>query len=225
MFKARPAQRGRGAIIPLFGLSLAAIIAGFSFALAQDSAGRQAYLSPVVGQPARNCEFVGSQPGIVDADQWARLILNYERYCYKQAEIVIRRRLQLLAAVRRSPPTGNSARQQSLAILKSFARAIETDAPPDIGSVADAAPVPSFAPPPATGNGPLSDAKFYLELGIASYRDGDLPAAIADFDLAIQFDPSLPDAYINQGIVWYRVGSFNRAFDDIAQAVRIENSH
>jgi tetratricopeptide (TPR) repeat protein len=85
--------------------------------------------------------------------------------------------------------------------------------------------VDEMIPSEALASSPLKDAKFYLERGIALYRNGDLPAAIADFDLAIQLDPNLEDAYINQGIAWYRMGSFDRAFADVAQAIRIENSY
>ena len=95
-------------------------------------------------------------------------------------------------------------------------------------------PVPGIVAPTATtniaetipsdgsGSSPSKDAKFYLERGIASYRDGDLPVAIADFDLAIEGDPNLKDAYIDQGIAWYRMSNFHRAFDVIAQAARIK---
>jgi len=244
MPEARSAQRERGATNPLPALSLAAMIAGCSCALAQEGyrpmpahprSGWQAHQSPVAGQPAPDCEFAGAQLDTVDADQWARLKLNYERHCYKQAEMLIRKRLRLLDAVRPPPPVGatsNSARQRNLVILKSLARAIE-NMPTISGSAAvdDTAPalssngnVAETIPSDGTASSLLKDAKFYLKRGIVSYRDGDLPAAIADFDLAIQLDPNFEDAYINQGIAWYHMGSFDRAFDDIAQAVRIEKS-
>jgi curved DNA-binding protein CbpA len=81
---------------------------------------------------------------------------------------------------------------------------------------------PSHEPPPSA---PVKDAQFYRRQGIASYRSGDLPMAIADFDLAIRLDPSLADVYINRGIVLYRLHQSDRAFADVAQAMRIENSH
>jgi tetratricopeptide (TPR) repeat protein len=49
--------------------------------------------------------------------------------------------------------------------------------------------------------------------------------AIADFDLAIRLDPNLEDVYIDRGIVLYRLHQSDRAFADVAQAIRIENSH
>ena len=67
-------------------------------------------------------------------------------------------------------------------------------------------------------------AKSFHEQGIFAYRDGDLDLAIANFDLAIEIDPGLKDAYIDRGIALYRLQKFDRAFADIAQAKRIENS-
>jgi hypothetical protein len=49
-------------------------------------------------QPAPDCEFKGSELQTVDADQWARLKLDYERHCYEQAEALARKRLQQLLA-------------------------------------------------------------------------------------------------------------------------------
>jgi len=71
----------------------------------------------------------------------------------------------------------------------------------------------------------FGDAKDYLKRGIASYWDGAFSVAIADFDVAIQLDPNFEDAYIDQGIAWYRIGNSDRAFADVAQAIRIQNSH
>jgi hypothetical protein len=81
---------------------------------------------------------------------------------------------------------------------------------------------PANGPPPSP---PVKDAQFYRQQGIASYRDGDLPVAIADFDLAIRLDPNLEDAYIDRGIVLYRLHLRDRAFADVAQAMRLEHSH
>ena len=72
---------------------------------------------------------------------------------------------------------------------------------------------------------PLQDATYYREQGIAFYRSGDFPAALADFDRAIQSDPNFADTYLNRGIVLYRMGEYNRAFGDVAQAIRIEESN
>jgi lipoprotein NlpI len=42
--------------------------------------------------------------------------------------------------------------------------------------------------------------------------------------LAIDLDPSFSDAYVDRGIVLYRMGDLKRAFADIAQANRIDAS-
>ncbi len=67
------------------------------------------------------------------------------------------------------------------------------------------------------------DAKYYRERGILAYRAGDLVIALANFDLAIDMDPSLSDSYINRGIVFRRLGDLKRALSDVAEAKRIEN--
>jgi Flp pilus assembly protein TadD len=59
---------------------------------------------------------------------------------------------------------------------------------------------------------------------VVSYHNGDVSSAITDFDLAIRLDPDFENAYVDRGIALYRIGAFNRAFADIAQAMRIENS-
>jgi curved DNA-binding protein CbpA len=75
------------------------------------------------------------------------------------------------------------------------------------------------APKPAT-----NDAKSYLEQGIFAYRDGDLYRALTDFDLAIERDPHFAGAYVNRGIIWYRMHEFERAYADLAQAKRLKNA-
>jgi len=195
----------------------------------------------VTRQAVPDCELAGLEPETVDADQWARLKLDYERHCYKQAEMLIHRQLERLVAVRPPPPldaTGSSSRQRMLHTLKLLARAVAggPSANNDV-AVEDAASPPSAVEAMTTGNvaelpsdglafgSSLKDAEFYRERAVASYHNGDIPVALADFDLAIWHDPNFEDAYINRGITLYRMREFNRAFDDIAQALRIENYH
>lgn len=52
-----------------------------------------ALLSP---QPAPDCEFNRSDLKTVDPDEWARLKVEYERQCYRDAEKQARERLALL---------------------------------------------------------------------------------------------------------------------------------
>jgi curved DNA-binding protein CbpA len=123
------------------------------------------------------------------------------------------------------------------AAAKSDARDEPRDKP-EAAEVADAPAAPGPVAPPAkmdigpavAGAAPaadltVKDAKSYRERGMFAYRDGDLYGAIADFDRAIQHDPHFADAYIDRGIVFYRLHEFDRAFADIAQARRIENAN
>lgn len=49
-------------------------------------------------QPALDCGFGRSDLKTLDPDQWARLKLEYELKCYKDAEKIARKRLQQLQA-------------------------------------------------------------------------------------------------------------------------------
>jgi curved DNA-binding protein CbpA len=71
----------------------------------------------------------------------------------------------------------------------------------------------------------VSEARSFRERGITAYRNGDLNAAIADFDQAIQLDPKFSAAYIDRGIVFYRLRKFDRAFADISRAKRLERAN
>jgi hypothetical protein len=55
----------------------------------------------VIPQSGPNCELAGPEPDTVDAELWARLKLDYERLCYKQAEMLARKRLRQLLALGR----------------------------------------------------------------------------------------------------------------------------
>jgi len=50
----------------------------------------------LASQSAPNCELAGPEPETIDADLWARLKIDYERHCYKQAELLARKRLRQL---------------------------------------------------------------------------------------------------------------------------------
>lgn len=68
---------------------------------------------------------------------------------------------------------------------------------------------------------PPADARTQRERGIFAYRGGDLSGALAHFNLAITQDPGFAPAYIDRGIVFYRMRNFERAFADMAQAKRL----
>lgn len=66
-----------------------------------------------------------------------------------------------------------------------------------------------------------ADAKVLRERGMFAYRGGDLSGALAHFNLAIAQDPGFAAAYIDRGIVFYRMRNYDRAFADMAQAKRL----
>jgi lipoprotein NlpI len=43
-----------------------------------------------------------------------------------------------------------------------------------------------------------------------AYLSGDLYLALVDFDLAIDLDPSFSDAYVDRGLVLYRMGDLTQ---------------
>ncbi|MGE0288744.1 MAG: DnaJ domain-containing protein [Bradyrhizobium sp.] len=85
---------------------------------------------------------------------------------------------------------------------------------PPLAIIALPALAPSPVPVPA-------DAKTLRERGIYAYRGGDLSAALAHFNLAIAQDPGFAAAYIDRGIVFYRMRNFDRAFADMSQAKQL----
>jgi curved DNA-binding protein CbpA len=102
-------------------------------------------------------------------------------------------------------------------------QAADEPAKPDdsvVAVTAEVAPASAYAPP--AGDYGTRDVKFYRERGMRAYRDGDLYLALANFDLAIDLDPGLPESYIDRGIVFHRLGDLKRAFSDVAEAKRIE---
>jgi tetratricopeptide (TPR) repeat protein len=166
---------------------------------------------------APNCELTGPEPDTIDADLWARLKLDYERHCYKQAETSVRTRLRRLLASGRCDPTASALAANVV--------------PVPTADSADGVDVPPLSPADARARGtsegveaPVKDAEFVLEQGVAAYHNGDVALAIADFTLATRFDPNFKSAYIDRGIALYRMSEFNRAFADIAKVMRIENS-
>jgi hypothetical protein len=54
--------------------------------------------SLLVPQSAPDCEFRRADLKTVDPDEWARLKLDYERQCYREAEQTVRNRLRMLQA-------------------------------------------------------------------------------------------------------------------------------
>ncbi|BAM87532.1 conserved hypothetical protein [Bradyrhizobium oligotrophicum S58] len=70
-----------------------------------------------------------------------------------------------------------------------------------------------------------NEARAYHDRGMASFQNGDLAAALTDLDAAIQLDPRYQEAYIDRGIVFYRMRKFDRAFADVAAAKRLDKAN
>jgi len=193
---------------------------------------RQAHPSTralVVHRLAPDCELAGLEVDTIDADLWSRLKLDYERHCRTQADRLVPGRLRGLVAFQ--PPSriitgGDRMRDKLKGAEAPVPNAV---APADSGIVAQDAAAPTVVGPTSSGtvsaSSPPKDAKFYREDAIAAYRDGDIALALVYFDLAIRRDPSFEDDYINRGIVLYRFGHPNLAFDDVTRARSIGNSH
>jgi tetratricopeptide (TPR) repeat protein len=96
------------------------------------------------------------------------------------------------------------------------------------------APIPTMPPNgpesfPARKTVPASDlaaseARALRARGISAYRNGNLDGAIADLDRALQLDPKFLPAYIDRGIIVYRMRKFGRAFADITESKRIDKA-
>jgi curved DNA-binding protein CbpA len=80
---------------------------------------------------------------------------------------------------------------------------------------------------PFTASAPRNEAAPFetsRARGIAAYRNGDLDGAIAALDEAIQLNPNDAAAYIDRGIVFYRMRKLDRAFADVEKAKRIDRA-
>ena len=77
---------------------------------------------------------------------------------------------------------------------------------------------------PAINVVPAPDPRLLRAQGAFAYRNGDLTGALAALDHAIDLDPEFSAAYIDRGIVFYRLQKFERAYADISRAKRIEKA-
>jgi tetratricopeptide (TPR) repeat protein len=179
-------------------------------------------------QSPLDCELAGLKPTTIDAALWTRLKLDYKQHCYKQADARVSAPQGPLA-VQSAPPveatTGSDRTRDKLETLVPSANAPASSAM----GLQDSVAAPNVVAPTSTGavaaSRPPLDAKVYRERATTAYHNGDLALALIDFDLAIRLDPNFEDAYIDRGIILYRMHERNLAFDDVAQAIRIENSH
>src|SRR6266481_1705334 len=127
-------------------------------------------------------------------------------------------RQQLQAAVRQLPQiaatttqiaTAAPVEQKPAAELPRLAVSLEKTTPPE--------KIEKFVETPAMPEQALAVS--------ATPFPADTGAAMAAFDQAIQLDPKFSAAYIDRGIVFYRLRKFDRAFADISRAKRLERAN
>jgi len=128
-----------------------------------------------------------------------------------------------------APPNDQAAApaKDESASVSPEATAPGSAAPQTIAEGSVAPPPPAEGATPAPAAGPVHDAdasEASRARGIAAYRNGDLDGAIAEFDQAIQLNPKFKAAYIDRGIILYRMRKFDRAFADIERAKRIDRA-
>ncbi|MBI5321006.1 DnaJ domain-containing protein [Bradyrhizobium sp.] len=124
-----------------------------------------------------------------------------------------------------APPPPASIREMAADKRDSGAGAGEPTTTGAIASAANAINPPlALIALPALASSPVlppADARTLRDRGIYAYRGGDLGGALAHFNLAIAQDPGFAAAYIDRGIVFYRMRNFERAFADMSQAKRL----
>jgi tetratricopeptide (TPR) repeat protein len=76
--------------------------------------------------------------------------------------------------------------------------------------------VPAWAQPAG------ATAQTYTEFGIANGKRGDLNAAIAAFDAAVEIDPKFAPAYYFRGLARAQQKDFDGAFADYSKAVEVD---
>jgi curved DNA-binding protein CbpA len=106
----------------------------------------------------------------------------------------------------------------------SFVRSESAEAAREAAAPGAAAHGPDAEIVPAANAGQTLDPKSLRAQGVFAYHSGDLEGALAALDQAIDLDPKFLDAYIDRGIVLYRLQKFDRAYADISRAKRIEKA-
>lgn len=64
-----------------------------------------------------------------------------------------------------------------------------------------------------------------IELGITSLQQGHITRAVSLFDYATELEPTLPQAYLNRGLVYLHIGYFSTAISDFELAISNDSSY
>jgi curved DNA-binding protein CbpA len=87
--------------------------------------------------------------------------------------------------------------------------AAEPESTAEMVPAADVGPTPELA---------TSEAKSLLARRLIAYRNGELNGQLAEQDRADQSDPHLLPAYVERGVIFYRLEKIGRAFANVAPA-------
>src|SRR5262245_26846177 len=66
-----------------------------------------------------------------------------------------------------------------------------------------------------------TSAASYLERGVSWMEKGEIDRAIADYDLAIAFDPQSPVVRYNRGVARHSKGDLAGALEDFNEAIKL----
>lgn len=68
-------------------------------------------------------------------------------------------------------------------------------------------------------------AEAYNSRGLAHYQKSEIDQAVADYNKAIEIDPSFQEAYANRGSAYERTGEHEKASADFAKAKHVRSKH
>ena len=94
---------------------------------------------------------------------------------------------------------------------------------PGAAELASAESVPAVNVGPAP-EAAASEARSLLARRLIAYRNGNLNRLFAEPDRADQPDPHFLPAYVDRGVIFYRLQKIDRAFADVARPKGIENT-
>jgi tetratricopeptide (TPR) repeat protein len=95
---------------------------------------------------------------------------------------------------------------------------------PGCGSADSAGVAGDDADSSATDSGTSDEAVKYLESGAEKAAAGELDAAIADYDRALEIEPNYVQALLNRGIAFHDLARYDDAIADADRALQVDPS-